>query len=111
MKADTSCARRRRKELESSVVKIVEEMQKKEMPYMRAVREWEERTGEIAGSLNPKFVEFIKNYEAQVIGTPMRKLHVNPPIPETPEPKAPLPEPNKAPLKDPVRETDKENSK
>jgi len=84
--------RRRKEELKSLGVKIVEEMQKKETPYMRAVREWEERTGERAGLLNPKFLEFIKNYEAQVIGAPRRKLHVIPPdepIAETPEPKAP----------------------
>src|SRR5215831_2936068 len=106
--------RRRKEELKSLGVKIVEEMQKKETPYMRAVREWEERTGERAGLLNPKFLEFIKNYEAQVIGAPRRKLHVIPPdepIAETPEPKAPLPEPKNTPVKDPVRQTDKEDSK
>ena len=52
--------RRRKKELEWFGVKIVEEMQKKETPYMRAVRQWEEQTGERAGLLNPKFLEFIK---------------------------------------------------
>src|SRR5262245_35245944 len=101
--------RRRKEELESFGVKIVEEMQKRETPYMRAVREWEQRTGERAGLLNPKFLEFIKNYEAQGIGAKMRKLYVIPvnnPIPETPEPKVPLPEPKKAPVKEPVRETD-----
>jgi len=108
--------RRRKKELEWFGVKIVEEMQKKETPYMRAVRGWEERTGERAGLLNPKFLEFIKNYEAQGagIGAPVRRLHVIPldePIPETPEPKVPLPEPKKTPVKEPVRETDKEDSK
>ena len=108
--------RRRKEELKSLGVKIVEEMQKKETPYMRAVREWEERTGERAGLLNPKFLEFIKNYEAHGagIGAPVRRLHVIPldePIPETPEPKVPLPEPKKASVKEPVRETDKEDSK
>src|SRR5262249_54322516 len=106
--------RRRKKELESFGVKIVEEMQKKETPYMRAVREWEERTGERAGLLNPKFLEFIKNYEAQGagIGEPVRRHTVIPlDEPETPEPKVPLPEPKKTPIKEPVRETDKEDSK
>ena len=108
--------RRRKKELESFGVKIVEEMQKKETPYMRAVRQWEKQTGERAGLLNPKFLEFIKNYEAQGagIGAPKRKHYVIPtdePIQETPEPKVPLPEPKKTPVKEPVRETDKEDSK
>src|SRR5262249_20451292 len=105
--------RRRKEELKSLGVKIVEEIQKKETPYMRAVREWEERTGERAGLLNPKFLEFIKNYEAQVIGAPKRKHYVIPPdepIKETPEPKIPPPE-KKRPVKEPVRETDKEGSK
>ena len=83
---------------------------------MRAIREWEERTGEKAGFWNPKLLEFIKNYEAQGagMGAPMRKHHVIPlnnPIPETPEPKVPPPEPKMAPVKEPVRETDKEDSK
>jgi hypothetical protein len=108
--------RRRKKDLESFGVKIVEEMQKKETPYMRAVREWEERTGERAGLPNPKFLEFIKNYEAQGagIGEPVRRHTVIPrdkPSRETPEPKVPLPEPKKTPIKEPVRETDKEDSK
>src|SRR5215469_649009 len=77
--------RRRKKELESFGVKIVEEMQKKETPYMRAVREWEQRTGE--SLLNSKFLEFIKNYEAQGagIGEPIGRHEVVPlnnPIPE-----------------------------
>jgi len=88
--------RRRKEELESFGVKIVEEMQKR---------------------LNPKkLLEFIKNYEAQGagIGAPMRRHHVialDEPIPETPEPNVPLPEPKKAPVKESVRETDKEDSK
>ena|SRR5215510_12314024 len=97
--------RRRKKELESFGVKIVEEMQKKETPYMRAVREWEERTGE--SLLNSKFLEFIKKYETQVadIGEPVRRHTVIPldgPIPETPEPKIPLPEKEPKPV--PLRE-------
>ena len=108
--------RGRKEELKSLGVKIVEEMQKKETPYMRVVREWEKRTGERAGLLNPKFLEFIRNYEAQGagIGAPMRTLHVIPldePIRETPEPEVLLPEPKKTPVKEPVRETDKEDSK
>ena len=90
--------RRRKEELEAFGVKIVEEMQKKETPYMRAVREWVERTDERL--LNPKYLEFVKNL------TPL-----NHPIAETPEPKVPLPEPKKASVKEPVRETDKEDSK
>ena len=88
--------RRRKEELKSLGVKIVEEMQKR---------------------LNPKkLLEFIKNYEAQGagIGAPMRRHHVIPlnhPIPETPEPKVPLPAPKKAPVKEPVKGTDKEDSK
>ena len=106
--------RRRKEELKLLGVLIVEEMQKKETPYMRAVREWVERTDERL--LNPKFLEFIKKYEAlgAAIGKPLRKHVVIPlknPIPETPEPKVPLPEPKKTPVKEPVRETDKEDSK
>jgi len=67
---------------------------------MRAIREWEEQTGERAGFWNPKYLEFVKNL------TPL-----NHPIAETPEPKVPLPEPKKASVKEPVRETDKEDSK
>ena len=68
---------------------------------MRAVREWEERTGE--SLLNSKFLEFIKKYETQVadIGEPVRRHTVIPldgPIPETPEPKIPLPEKEPKPL-------------
>ena len=108
--------RRRKEELKLLGVLIVEEMRKKETPYMRAVREWEERTGERAGSLNPKFLEFITNYEAQGagIGERVRRHTVIPldePIRETREPKVPLPEPKKTPVKEPVRETDKEDSK
>ena len=108
--------RRRKEELKLLGVLIVEEMQKKETPYMRAVREWEERTGERAGLLNPKFLEFITNYEAQGadIGEPVRRhivIPIDEPIRETPEPKVPLPEPKKTPVKEPVRETDKEDSK
>src|SRR5262245_60928597 len=104
--------RRRKEELESFGVKIVEEIQKNETLLMRAIREWEERTGERAGFWNPKYLEFVKNYEAQGagIGAPMRRHHVIPqnnPIQETPEPKVPLPEPKKASVKEPVRETDK----
>jgi|SRR5262245_25470880 len=104
--------RRRKEELESFGAKLVEEMQKKESPLMRAIREWEERTGERAGFWNPKYLEFVKNYEAQGagIGAPVSSLLAKP-IQAIPEPKVLLPEPKKASVKEPVRETDKEDSK